>query len=231
MSNVICIAVDGPSGAGKSTVAKAVGAALGVEYIDTGAMYRAVGYGMVQRGIGVGEEDREKLEAFLQDAEIDFRQGKVHLNGEDVSGKIRTPEISRMASDCSALAAVRAKLVAAQREMGRKKSVIMDGRDIGPNVFPDAKYKYFLTASAEERARRRLLELEAKYEAEVAAKGAASMEKPEFEQVLADMKQRDYNDSHRALNPLTKAEDAVEIDSTHMNIGQVIDFILDRVAE
>ena len=120
------------------------------------------------------------------------------------------------------------------KAVGGNCVVLEKGQDVNEvirNVFPDAKYKFFLTASAEELAKRRLLELEAKYEAEVAAKGAASMEKPEFEQVLADMKQRDYNDSHRALNPLTKAEDAVEIDSTHMNIGQVIDFILDRVAE
>ena len=198
---IIRIAIDGPSGAGKSTVAKALASKLGIDYIDTGAMYRAVGYKMIQQGIGLSETDR--LSTMLAQTEIDFSAGNILLDGEVINDRIRTQEIAKMASDCSALAEVRGKLVELQRKMGQVKSVVMDGRDIGTNVLKDAEYKFYITATAEERAHRRWLELIAKDEQVTLAS------------VLAEMIQRDINDSTRALNPLRKAEDAVEIDSTN----------------
>ncbi len=211
MEDIIRIAIDGPSGAGKSTIAKQVAAKLGIEYVDTGAMYRAVGLKMKTEG--VSPEDIEGVKNVLEHTSIDFEQGVIRLDGEDVSGKIRTPEISAAASQYSALAPVREKLVQIQREIGHRKSVVMDGRDIGTNVFTDAQYKFFLTASAEERARRRFLELQEKGEKVV------------FEEILADIEKRDYTDTHRELNPLTKAEDAMEVDSTNMTIEEVVNTI------
>ena len=211
------IAIDGPSGAGKSTIAKKVAAILNIDYIDTGAMYRAIGYQISREGVDM--EDASALSSMLSETDVDLHEGKVLLNGEDVSDRIRTPEMSRMASACSALPAVRQKLVELQRAMAKSKSVIMDGRDIGTNVLTDARYKIYLTASVEERARRRYKEL---------------LEKGETvtpDEVEADMRQRDYNDSHRQLNPLRKAQDAVEIDSTHMNLEQVVERILEIVGK
>ena len=210
--NIYQIAIDGPSGAGKSTIAKALAATLKIDYIDTGAMYRAIGYKIVREGVDMYDE--AALEAMLKTTDVDLSEGKVLLDGEDVSGKIRTPEMSKMASDCSALGAVRVKLVELQRGMAKSKSVIMDGRDIGTNVLTDAKYKIYLTATVEERATRRYKEL--------IEKG----ENVTFEDVLEDMKKRDHNDSTRALNPLRKADDAIEIDSTEMKFQEVVDKIL-----
>lgn len=210
--NIYQIAIDGPSGAGKSTIAKALAAILKIDYIDTGAMYRAIGYKIVREGVDMYDE--AALEAMLKTTDVDLSEGKVLLDGEDVSGKIRTPEMSKMASDCSALGAVRVKLVELQRGMAKSKSVIMDGRDIGTNVLTDAKYKIYLTATVEERATRRYKELIEKGETVT------------FEDVLEDMKQRDHNDSTRALNPLRKADDAIEIDSTEMKFQEVVDKIL-----
>ena len=210
--NIYQIAIDGPSGAGKSTIAKALAAILKIDYIDTGAMYRAIGYKIVREGVDMYDE--AALEAMLKTTDVDLSEGKVLLDGEDVSGKIRTPEMSKMASDCSALGAVRVKLVELQRGMAKSKSVIMDGRDIGTNVLTDAKYKIYLTATVEERATRRYKEL--------IEKG----ENVTFEDVLEDMKKRDHNDSTRALNPLRKADDAVEIDSTNMKFQDVVERIL-----
>ncbi|MDO4553022.1 MAG: (d)CMP kinase [Bacillota bacterium] len=215
MKEKLRIAIDGPSGAGKSTIARQVAGALGIDYIDTGAMYRAVGYKALREQIPL--EDREALGAMLSATEIDFSGGNTLLDGEVINDKIRTPEVSKMASDISALPEVREKLVALQRQMGSSKSVVMDGRDIGTNVLRDAEYKFFLTASAEERARRRWLEL---------------LEKGEtvsLEEVQADIAARDHNDSSRPLNPLRRAPDALEIDSSHMSIEQVTAFILRRV--
>ena len=209
------IAIDGPSGAGKSTIAKKVAAILNIDYIDTGAMYRAIGYQIRREGVDM--DDASALSSMLSETDVDLHEGKVLLNGEDVSDRIRTPEMSRMASACSALPAVRQKLVELQRAMARSKSVIMDGRDIGTNVLTDARYKIYLTASVEERARRRYKELLEKGETVT------------LDEVEADMRQRDYNDSHRQLNPLRKAQDAVEIDSTHMNLEQVVERILEIV--
>lgn len=205
------IAIDGPSGAGKSTIAKRVAQKLGIDYIDTGAMYRALGLKMLRLGIPMTEDAR--LAAMLADTDIDFSDGHVYLDGEDVSDLIRTQEISKAASDCSAFASVRRKLVELQQKMGRQKSVIMDGRDIGTVVLKDAPYKYYLTASDEERAMRRFRELEAKGEPQT------------YEEVLEQIRQRDYNDTHRSVTPLRKAEDAVEIDSTAMSIDEVAAFI------
>lgn len=215
MAQVFQIAIDGPSGAGKSTIAKMLAAALNIDYIDTGAMYRAVGYKMLREGISL--DQRDALKAMLDRTHIDFRQGDTILDGEVISQAIRTPEISKMASDASAFPEVREKLVALQRAMGEEKSVIMDGRDIGTNVFPNAKYKFYLTATVSERARRRWLELKEKgQEAELA-------------DVEADIIARDHNDTVRPLNPLRKAEDAIEIDTTNMNGEQVTQFILNYI--
>ena len=209
------IAIDGPSGAGKSTIAKAVARRLGLDYIATGAMYRAIGRKMPSRGLAM--EDSQALLEMLAETEIDFAGGRVILDGQAVDSLIRTPEVSKAASDCSALAPVRSKLVELQRKMGKTKSVIMDGRDIGTNVLTDAEYKYFLTASPEERALRRYKEMQ--------EKGQES----DYDKVLAQIIERDHNDSTRALNPLRKAEDAEEIDSTHMTIDQVVDYICSQV--
>lgn len=217
MSEIIRIAIDGPSGAGKSTIAKAVAKKLGMEYVDTGAMYRAVGYKM--KNLGVDPEDTETVVRVLAETEIDLENGIIRLDGEDVSGVIRTPEVSAAASIYSALPPVREKLVEIQRAIGHKKSVVMDGRDIGTNVFQDAQFKFFLTASAEERARRRWKELSDKGE------------EREFSEILADIEQRDYNDTHRKLNPLQQAEDAILVDSTEMSIDEVVDTIYRAITQ
>ena len=211
MKEIIRIAVDGPSGAGKSTIAKAIAKKLCIDYIDTGAMYRAVGYKMLQKGIAM--DDIPAITEMLKETEIDFSSGNIYLDGENIHDRLRTEEISKQASDCSALGIVRAKLTEQQQKMGEKKSVIMDGRDIGTVVFPDAEYKFYITATAEERANRRFKEL--------IAKG----EEVTYEKVLADIKQRDHNDSTREINPLRKADDALELDTTEMKIEEVIDFI------
>ena len=215
LKEVYRIAIDGPSGAGNSTIAKLVAARLGIDYIDTGAMYRAIGYKMKMNNIAADEE--QKLKEMLDDTDIDFVDGDIILDGAVVNDKIRTSEISHMASICSAVPEVREKLVEIQRSMGRRKSVIMDGRDIGTNVLKDAEYKFFLTASDKERADRRYKEL---------------LEKGEdisYDEVLNDIRTRDHNDMTRKLNPLAKAEDAVEIDSTGLNIDQVTEKILNAV--
>lgn len=215
MDRLIRIAVDGPSGAGKSTIAKAVAAELGIDYIDTGAMYRAIGYKMKLESIEDGGDAR--FVQVLDDTDIDFADGNIILDGETVNDLIRTPEMSERASRFSAIPAVRAKLVELQRGMGMKKSVIMDGRDIGTNVLKDAEYKFFLTAAAEERAERRYKELKEKGE------------DISFEEVLEDIKQRDHRDMTRTLNPLKKADDALEIDTTGLSIEEVTDRIVKEI--
>lgn len=215
MKEMLRVAIDGPSGAGKSTIAKAVAKKLNIDYIDTGAMYRAVGYKMKREGVPF--EECDELKAMLDATDIDFVSGDIILDGEIVNTLIRTSEISQLASKCSAIPMVREKLVEIQREMGTRKSVIMDGRDICTNVLKDAEYKFFLTASAEERADRRHKEL--------IEKG----EEITYEEVLRDIRQRDHNDMTRAMNPLRKAEDAMEIDSTGMNIEEVIETLLKEI--
>ena len=215
MKDIFRIAIDGPSGAGKSTIAKAVAKALDIDYIDTGAMYRAIGYKIDKEGVPFEEGDA--LAALLDSTDIDFVSGDIILYGVVVNDLIRTPEVSMLASKCAALPSVRAKLVEIQRGMGQRKSVIMDGRDIGTNVLKDAEYKIFLTASAEERAQRRFKELQEKGETQT------------YEEVLEDVKQRDYNDMTRELNPLRKADDAIELDTTGMGIDEVVAAVLDIV--
>ncbi len=215
MKEIFRIAIDGPSGAGKSTVAKAVAKELNIEYIDTGAMYRALGLKILNCGISM--EDEEGIRKLLAETEIDFVNGDILLDGQVVSHLIRTPEVSMAASACSAYPFVREKLVKAQQLMGESKSVVMDGRDIGTAVFPRAEYKYFITASDEERAKRRYDEL--------IQKG----EEVTFQQVLADIRQRDHNDSTRAASPLRKAEDACELDTTNMTVLEVTKYICDNI--
>lgn len=215
MGKIFQIAIDGPSGAGKSTIAKAIARRLGIDYIDTGAMYRALGYKMLQ--LGITEDETDKVAELLETTVIDFSHGDIILDGQVINNLIRTPEISMKASACSALGIVRKHLVKVQQEMGAKKSVIMDGRDIGTDVFPNARYKFFITATAEERAKRRYREL---------------MEKGEnvsYEETLESIIQRDYNDSHREVSPLRKAEDAEEVDTTDMTIDEVIIYICDKI--
>ena len=204
----ISIAIDGPSGAGKSTLAKSVSRALGYLYVDTGAIYRTIGYGAYAKGVNPG--DGQAVAALLPELEIGLTYGEdglqqMTLNGEDVTEKIRLPEISLYASAVSAHPAVRAHLLEMQRKLAREHNVVMDGRDIGTVVLPDAAVKIFLTASPEERARRRCRELEQRGTPEA------------YEKVLAEMRQRDYDDSHRAAAPLRQAEDAVLLDTTELD--------------
>ena len=205
------IAIDGPGGAGKSTIAKILSNELGLEYIDTGAMYRAMALKTIQSSTDIADE--QQLDTMLASTDIDFRNGEIFLDGENVSGLIRTPEISMAASKVSAIPAVRHKLVALQRKMGHDKEVIMDGRDIGTNVLTDAPFKIFLSASAEVRAKRRYDEL--------LAKG----EEVSYDDVLADMIERDRADMTRETDPLKKADDAIEIDTSDMTIDEVVDTI------
>lgn len=215
MSKIFRIAIDGPGGAGKSTIAKMVAKKLDIDYIDTGAMYRAVGYKVNK--LKINTENTDEMQKMLDETSIDFSNGNIILDGEIVNDLIRTPEMSLMASKVSALPEVREKLVVLQRAMGQKKSIIMDGRDIGTNVLTDAEYKFYMTASAEERATRRYKELIEKGEDVV------------YEDVLKDIDQRDYNDINRKLNPLRQAEDAILLDTTGMNIEEVVESILNEV--
>ncbi len=211
------IAIDGPGGAGKSTIAKMLAERLALAYIDTGAMYRAAALKMTR--LGIPADDPEAVEKALEDTLIDFEGGSIFLDGEEVNEAIRTPEMGGLASAYSALGCVRKKLVERQKEMGRTKDCIMDGRDIGTNVLPDAEFKFFLTASAEERAKRRYKELTEKGQDVT------------YEKVLADINERDYNDSHRELDPLRKADDAVEVDTTSMSIEEVIDCLTGMIGK
>jgi cytidylate kinase len=206
------VAIDGPSGAGKSTVAKLVANAIGADYIDTGAMYRAIALKLLRENIE--PECGRDLDVMLAGTVVDFSGRRAMLDGVDVTGEIRSADVTSMASRCSALPPVREKLVELQRAMGHAKSVVMDGRDIGTNVFPDAEYKFFLTASVEERAKRRY--------AEMTARG----ELADYGEVMKAIEKRDYDDSHRALNPLARADDAVFIDTDGIGIEEVTEKIL-----
>lgn len=216
----IGIAIDGPAGAGKSTIAKIISHTLGIIYLDTGAMYRSVALKAIREGIDT--KDREKLGALVKDIDIkvvyEGNEQKIFLDGEDVSGKIRTPEISIGASNVAVVPEVRIKMVELQRAIAGKYSVVMDGRDIGTYVLPGAELKVFLNASSDERARRRYSEL--------AGKGASVST---YEEVKKDMEYRDKNDSTRDFAPLSKAEDAIEIDTTSMSIEEVAQKIIKLV--
>lgn len=206
------IAVDGPAGAGKSTVSKIVAARLGYTYIDTGAMYRAVALKVLLSGKPLSEELLSGIEIKLDES------ARVFLDGREVTKEIRTPEVSRGASDVATVGFVRKKLTELQREMATQGSVIMDGRDIGTQVLPNADLKIFLTASVEERARRRLEELK--------LKGVDA----DFAQVVKEISLRDKQDSEREIAPLAQAEDAILLDSTRLTIDEVVAEIL-RLAE
>ena len=207
------IAVDGPAGAGKSTVSKIVAAKLGFTYIDTGAMYRAVGLKLLQSGKPLTEKN---LVEIVDDIEIKLDESaKIFLDGVDVTKEIRTPEVSKLASDVSKYGFVRKKLTELQREMAVKGSVIMDGRDIGTQVLPNADLKIFLTATLNERARRRFEELKAKGQVVT------------FDAVENEIAARDKQDSEREIAPLAKADDAILIDSTNLTVDEVVKKILD----
>ena len=211
------IAIDGPGGAGKSTIARLVAAKLGITYVDTGAMYRAAAVFLNRRGID--KDDDKSIEKAVSDMNITFSNERVLLNGEDVSKKIRENDVSKMASEYSVNPAVRDKLTALQRQMGKTVSLVMDGRDIGSNVFKDAKYKFYLTASPEIRAERRYKELKERGE------------DIEFSKILEDIKTRDERDMNRKLNPLKIADGAVLVDSTDINIDGVVEEILSNIEE
>ena len=218
----ISIAIDGPSGAGKSTLAKSLAAKLGYLYVDTGAIYRTIGYHVFTKGIDPKNEAAVTAELPAVRVELTYGEdGLQHmlLNGQDVTREIRLPEISMYASAVSAHPPVRAFLLEMQRQMARTSNVIMDGRDIGTVVLPDAKVKVYLTASAEERARRRCLELDQRGTPEP------------FEKVLKEIEERDWNDSHRAVAPLRQAEDAVLLDTTELNFEQSEEALLKIVEE
>lgn len=213
----INIAIDGPAGAGKSTVAKAISKELSIIYLDTGAMYRAVALKAILSGIDT--KDEADLAALVNDIDIKIEyQGneqRIFLDGKDVSGDIRTAEVSIGASNVAVIPAVRLKLVELQREIAANNDVVMDGRDIGTYVLPNAKYKFFLTASLDERAKRRFDEMIEK-----------GMSASSFDDVRKDIAYRDKNDSTRAFAPLSRAQDALEIDTTHLSPFQVVEIIL-----
>ncbi len=216
------VALDGPSGAGKSSLAKAAAEALGILYVDTGAIYRVIGLAAQRRGVNGCDE--AAVMAFLPKIDISMRHGadgtqRMYLDGEDVSGAIRLPEISMYASAVSAHASVRTFLLEMQRKLAREQSVIMDGRDIGTIVLPDAEVKIFLTADAEVRAKRRFLELEQR-----------GTPKP-YDEVLAELKERDWNDTHRDVAPLRAAEDAVTVDTSALDFEQSKALILKTIRE
>ena len=211
------IALDGPSGAGKSTIARHVAQTLGVLYLDTGAMYRAVALKAIRSGIE--PTDAQAVGAMLQQTRIDilYRNGGQHvmLDGEDVSQAIRANEVSMGASRVSAHQEVRTRLVSMQREIAARQDVIMDGRDIGTKVLPDATVKIFLTASAEDRAMRRYLELQEK-----------GLLNRTYEALLADIRERDWNDSHRVHSPLVQAPDAMLLDTTGFSLEEAVDAVM-----
>ena len=210
------VAIDGPAGAGKSTIAKLVAKEKGYVYVDTGAMYRGLAIHFLANGIGADEV--EKIKEACKDVDVTIRyedgQQQVYLNGENITSRLREEAVGNMASKSSAIPAVRAKLLELQRELARKENVIMDGRDIGTCVLPDADVKVFLTASVETRAKRRYDEL--------VEKGVAC----DLEEIAKDIAERDERDSTREIAPLRQAEDAVLVDSSHMTIEEVVEAIV-----
>ncbi len=217
----INVAVDGPAGAGKSTTSRIVAKELGFIYVDTGALYRAVGFNALR--LGIDTKDIEKVAAALVKTTVELRfiddEQRVFLNGEDVSDAIRAPEASMAASNVSAIPAVRDFLFELQRDIAKKNDCVMDGRDIGTVVLPRAQIKIFLTASPEERALRRYKEL--------LIKGVSA----EYEQVLEEMKQRDFNDSNRAIAPLKPAEDSVLVDTTGCTLEESVCLVIKLIKE
>lgn len=215
------LAIDGPAGAGKSTIAKAVSRELGWIYVDTGAMFRAVALFLLREGVKA--DDKEAVRRAVPGAEVTIRyengEQQVLLNGENVSGMIRTEEVGNMASACSVYPEVRERLLELQRSLAEREPVVMDGRDIGTVVLPDAETKVFLTASVRVRAMRRYKEL--------TEKGAVC----DLKEIEKDIEERDYRDTHRETAPLARAEDAVLVDSSDMTAREVTDRLLSLVRE
>lgn len=216
MSNNIAIAIDGPAGAGKSTIAKLIAKKKGYIYVDTGAMYRAMALYLIEQGIGADDQQRISEAVPGVDVTITYENGEqvVWLNGRNVNGLIRTEEVGKMASASSGNKEVRRKLVELQQALARKESVVMDGRDIGTCVLPDADVKVYLTADSHVRALRRYEELQAKGQ------------DCDLETIEKDIIDRDYQDMHRDISPLRQAEDAVLLDSSHMTIEEVAQAII-----
>lgn len=204
------IAIDGPAGSGKSTIAKDIAKRLNIIYVDTGAMYRAITLKLL-------DKKENEYEDILKETKIEFKDGNIFLDDVDVSNKIRTNEISKKTSELSKNPMIRKYLVALQQDMVKKESVVMEGRDIASVVIPDADYKFFLTATPEERAKRRFLQLKEKDNSLT------------YEEVLKDLKIRDKNDTSREVSPLTKAEDAIVIDSTNLDYEETISKILSYI--
>lgn len=212
----INIAIDGPSGAGKSTIADILASKLSYVHLDTGAMYRSAALLAIKNNASLSDEEKI-VELMENDFKLDMANDKVTLNGEDITDAIRTNEVSMAASDISKLSGVRKALVKSQQEIASKKGYIVDGRDICSVVLPDAEVKVFLTATSEDRAKRRLEQNR--------QKGIID----DYDKILEDIKKRDYQDSHRANSPLVKADDATLIDSSNMSIDEVVDKILSLV--
>ena len=210
------IALDGPAGAGKSTIAKIIAKRLGLPYLDTGAMYRAMALSALSEGVSL--TDAEKVDELLNrtDIKVVYEPDGQHVlvNGEDVTGRLREEEIGKGASLISKLRCVRDKLAGMQRDIAHETHAVLDGREIGTFVIPETPYKFFVTATAQERAMRRVRQLEEKGE------------KPDYELILKDIEARDYQDSHRDYAPLKQAEDAVLIDTTHMTIDEAVEAVL-----
>lgn len=214
------IAIDGPAGAGKSTIAKRVAKDLSFVYVDTGAMYRSIGLYMLKNGIDIHDKDAVEKASEKADVRLSYIDGTQHvlLNGEDVSTQIREEEVGKAASVVSAYPQVRKNLTALQKKLAETENVVMDGRDIGTCVLPDAFLKIYLTASPEVRGNRRYLEL--------VEKG----ENPDLNEIIEDIRKRDQADMTREISPLKKADDAVEIDSSEMTIDEVVKAIEDRIS-
>lgn len=210
------VAIDGPAGAGKGTITKLVGEKLNLVNVDTGATFRCVALNMLKENVGMDEED--KIRNILEKINIEmYTDGKIFLNGEDVTKRIRENDVNDFVSPVSTIKIVRDKLLEIQRKIAEGKNVIMEGRDIGTTVFPNADVKIYLDATPEERARRRVLQNE--------EKGIETS----YEEVLENIKDRDYRDSNREIAPLRKAEDAIYIDSSDMTIEEVVDKVIDII--